>query len=127
VRREAVALLLLLVLAGGAVIALRWPSKDAALDCDPRDVHLDDAGVARCGPGAPLSAAQVLTAGGKIDLNRASEEELAVIPGVGPKLAKAIVEARTRLGGFKSWDEVDGVSGVGDAKLESLKATAEIR
>lgn len=126
-KRAGVALLLAAVLAGGTLVALRWPSRAAALDCPPGEVHLDDAGVARCGPGGPLSASQVLTAGGKIDLNAATAEDLAVIPGVGPKLAKAIVDERKRLGRFASWDEVDRVSGVGDTRLDQLKATAEIR
>ncbi|MBL8958014.1 MAG: helix-hairpin-helix domain-containing protein [Myxococcaceae bacterium] len=128
-RRAGVAALLLGLLAVGAVVALRWPSAEPALGlgCDPKDVHLDEAGVARCGPGKPLSAAQTLTAGGRLDLNRATEEELALVPGVGPKLAKAIADERRRRGGFKSWDEVDQVPGVGDHKLDALKATAEIR
>lgn len=126
-RRAGVALLLAGVIASGVLLALRWPGSEAALDCAPGDVHLDDAGIARCGPGRPLSASQVLTAGGKIDLNRATEDDLAVVPGVGPKLAKAIVDERARLGGFKSWDDVDRVAGVGDAKLEALKGAAEIR
>ena len=126
-RQKGIAVLLVGVIAAGVLLALRWPRTEPALDCAPADVHLDDAGIARCGTGAPLSASQVLTAGGKIDLNRATEDDLAVVPGVGPKLAKALVEERARLGGFKSWDEVDRVSGVGDAKLDALKATAEIR
>jgi competence protein ComEA len=127
VRRQGVALLLAAMLGLGVVVAFSWPKRAPALDCDPSQVHLDDAGVAHCGPGADLSAAQLLTAGGKLDLNRATAEELAVIPGVGPKLARAIVEARARLGRFNSWDEVDQVSGVGAGKLETLKASAEIR
>jgi competence protein ComEA len=127
VRRLGVAVLLAAVLTAGALLVLRWPSQKPALDCPPAMVHLDDAGVARCGDGRPLSAAQVLTAGGKLDLNRATTDDLAVIPGVGHKLAGALVEERTRLGGFKTWDEVDRVAGVGDARLSALKAAAEIR
>lgn len=126
-RRAGAAALLAIVAVIGALVALRWPSSEAPLDCAPADVHLDDAGIARCASGAPLSASQVLTAGGKIDLNRATEADLAVVPGVGPKLAKALVAERARLGAFKSWDEVDRVVGVGDAKLDALKSTAEIR
>ena len=126
-RIAGVAVLLAAVTVAGVLVAQRWPSQAPQLDCDPSQVHLDDAGIARCGPGSPLSARQVLTAGGKLDLNRASAEDLAVVPGVGKALARALVDERSRLGGFKSWDEVDRVSGVGDAKLEALKATAEIR
>ncbi|MBK7860773.1 MAG: helix-hairpin-helix domain-containing protein [Archangiaceae bacterium] len=126
-KRLGVALLLAAVLGAGAVVALRWPSSRPALDCEPSQVHLDDAGVARCGPGAELAASQKLTAGAKLDLNRASAEELAVIPGVGPKLAQALVDERKRLGGFTSWEQVDRVTGVGQTRLQTLEAAVEIR
>jgi competence protein ComEA len=116
------------VLVVGAVLVLRWPSQKAGLDCPPQDVRVDDAGVAHCaGQGAPLAAGQLLTAGGKIDLNAASENDLAQVPGIGPSLAKALVDERVRLGSFKSWDEVDAVPGIGEAKLASLKAAADLK
>ncbi len=127
-RRLGIAVLLLIVLGVGAWLALRWPSSSPSLDCDPSQLSLDDAGIARCGlGGAPLPVGQLLTAGGKVDLNRASKDDLAQLPGVGPALAQALVDARTQHGGFKSWDEVDDVPGVGEAKLKALKTAAEIR
>jgi competence protein ComEA len=127
VRAKGLAVLLLVALAGGALAVLRWPSTAPALDCPPSEQHLDDAGVVRCGPGAPLSAPQLLAAGGKLDLNRASAEELAAIAGIGPKLAQALVDARAKDGGFHDWSEVDRVSGVGAAKLKALQDAADIR
>jgi competence protein ComEA len=127
VNNRALAAVLGAVLAAGAVIALRWPASKSALDCPASQVHLDEKGVAHCGPGAPLPAGQVLTAGGKLNLNTATADDLAQVPGVGPSLAKALVDERTRLGGFKTWDEVDAVSGVGEARLTSLKSSTEIR
>ena len=121
------AALLGVVLVGGAVLALRWPSQKPALDCPAGEVHLDDKGVAHCGPGRPLPAGQTLGAGGKIDLNQATADELALVSGIGPALAKALVEERTRLGRFSSWDQVDAVPGVGEVKLAALKNAAEIR
>jgi competence protein ComEA len=69
----------------------------------------------------------LLALGGRLDLNTASEEDLAAVPGVGPALARALVQARTGSGGFGSWDAVDGVPGVGPAKLALLQAHTEIR
>lgn len=106
---------------------LSWPTSRPSLDCPPDQVHLGPGGVARCGPGGPLGAGNKLTVGAPIDLNHATVEDLALLPGVGPSLAKAIVDERTRRGAFKSWDEVDAVVGVGPAKLATLKATVEIR
>lgn len=55
-----------------------------------------------------------------IDLNSASSRELSLLPGVGPVLAKRIVENRARLGPFKSPDDVDRVHGVGDKTIDLI-------
>jgi competence protein ComEA len=127
VKTTGLAALLGVVLVGGAVLALRWPSQKPALDCPAAEVHLDEQGVAHCGPGRPLPAGQALSAGGKLDLNKASADDLALVSGIGPALAKALVDERTRLGKFSSWDEVDAVPGVGEVKLAALKNATEIR
>jgi competence protein ComEA len=127
VSNKGLAALLGAVLLAGAVLALRWPSQKAALDCPADQIHLDDKGVAHCGPGQPLPAGQTLSAGGKIDLNVATADELALVPGIGPALAKALVDERQRLGKFTAWEQVDAVSGVGEAKLSALKSATEIR
>ncbi len=124
----------LAVLAGmalvtGLAVRLGWPSTRPALDCAPADVRFEG-GVATCRPGAPQAkapAGAALTVGVKLDLNRATADELGVIPGIGPALALAIVKARDARGPFKSWDDVDAVPGVGPAKLEALMAASEFR
>jgi competence protein ComEA len=126
-RTRAVAVIAAAAMALGLVAWLRWPSSRPALDCAPSEVHLGADGVARCGPGAELPAGHKLTVGAPLDLNRATEADLALLPGVGPALAKAIVDERARLGGFKGWDQLDQVPGIGPSKLQTLKATAEIR
>jgi competence protein ComEA len=83
--------------------------------------------VAVCGEGALPTNAQALALGLKLDLNSASEEELARLPGVGRSLAHKLVEAREAQGGFSDWSQVDTVSGVGAAKLETLQAATELR
>jgi len=54
-----------------------------------------------------------------IDLNRASEEDLTVLPGIGPALAMRIVEAR-RERPFTSARDLLRVRGIGPATLERL-------
>jgi len=61
-----------------------------------------------------------------INLNRATEAELEAISGVGPALARRIVEARTRARGFRNWEQVDSVSGIGPALLAKLKAASQL-
>lgn len=111
---------------GGLWLALRDRSAPK-LDCAPAEIHLDENGVARCGPGKPLSAMQGLTVGQKADLNTVSEADLAELPGIGQTLAAALVERRKQLGKFQNFEQVDEVSGVGPAKLEALKQMCEIR
>jgi competence protein ComEA len=126
-RTSALAAVVLLAIALTVLGRWWWPSARPALDCAPELVGLDDAGVARCGAPHPLPAALKLTVGQKLDLNRAPAEELALVPGVGPSLANAIVEERRRRGQFFSWEEVDAVKGVGPARLEALRGAVEIR
>lgn len=56
-----------------------------------------------------------------VNLNRASEEELVSLPGVGEKLAKNIVIYRTKHGGFKSIEELKNIERVGNKKFNKLK------
>ena len=55
-----------------------------------------------------------------MNLNTASQAELEELPKVGPVLAQRIVEFRTQHGAFTSPEQLDDVSGVGPAMLESL-------
>lgn len=56
-----------------------------------------------------------------IELNRATEEELVVLPGIGESLANRIVEYRRAKRGFSSLEELMEVKGIGRKKYEMLK------
>jgi competence protein ComEA len=56
-----------------------------------------------------------------VNINTASEFELAGLPGIGPSAAKSIVTYRTENGPFKSIEEIQKVSGVGPATFEKIK------
>lgn len=121
------ALLLLLGLGIGVLLGVQWPSSGASLPCVAADVRMRELGgawVATCGGpgvGQPLTGGAALTLGAKLDLNRASPDELVLVPGIGPSLARTLVQARSRGGGFSSWEDVDEVKGIGPAKLHALQ------
>ena len=57
----------------------------------------------------------------KVPLNRASEEELRTVPGIGAKRAKDILDYRQEHGPFSSVDDLKKVSGIGQKSLEKLR------
>jgi comEA protein len=57
----------------------------------------------------------------KLDINIASEEQLVILPGIGPKKARAIVDYRDNNGPFESVDMLECVHGIGPRTLEGLK------
>ena len=59
--------------------------------------------------------------GGKLNINRATVTELDGLPGVGPVLAKRIIEYRSANGSFSSVDELQKVSGIGPSKFNELR------
>jgi competence protein ComEA len=57
----------------------------------------------------------------RLDLNRASVDELQQLPGIGPVLAQRVVERRAKSGGFRSVDDLRRVKGIGAKRLERVK------
>jgi competence ComEA-like helix-hairpin-helix protein len=68
----------------------------------------------------------VAAATAQLDINRASEADLAEIDMIGKKLAKAIVEQREG-GSFQSWDDLKRVPGMDATKLAELQRAARLR
>jgi competence protein ComEA len=62
----------------------------------------------------------------RVDPNRAPEQELDRIPGVGPGAARAIVESRERDGPFTTPDDLLRVRGIGAATLERMRPWLEL-
>lgn len=61
----------------------------------------------------------------KVDLNRATAEQLRTIPGVGPTMTTRILDAR-REKPFRAVDDLRRVKGVGPKTLEKLRPYVEV-
>ncbi len=57
----------------------------------------------------------------KINLNTATLEQLQTLPGVGPAIAKNIVEYRTKVGKFAKIEDILNVKGIGEKKFQRMK------
>ncbi|MCX7845154.1 MAG: helix-hairpin-helix domain-containing protein [Dictyoglomaceae bacterium] len=61
----------------------------------------------------------------KININFATEKELESLPGIGPSLAKRIIEYREQKGPFKDLKDLEKVKGIGEKKIEQIKDLIE--
>ena len=68
-----------------------------------------------------IDRADPLTARFEVDINAADWPELMQLPGIGPKLARRIVESRKTAGPFADHDDLRRVRGIGPATLERLR------
>lgn len=66
------------------------------------------------GPGGDAPA-------GPVSLNSATSAQLETLPGVGPVLARHILDYRAQHGGFASVDQLRNVTGIGDRRFSDLK------
>jgi competence protein ComEA len=68
-----------------------------------------------------MEAPKLLVFSIPLDLNRVSEEDLCLIPGIGESLAREVIAHRERRKGFRSVDELRSVRGIGDKKWQELR------
>ena len=73
------------------------------------------------GYGNRLGARPTETVSARFDLNRADRSDFEQIPGVGPKLAQAIVEHRDEKGHFRSVEQLRDVKGVGPVTFDKVR------
>ena len=79
------------------------------------------AGAAGAAPAGASAAASVAAANGLVNINTADEKALDTLPGIGPAMAKRIIEYRQTQGSFQQLEDIKKVKGIGDAKYEKLK------
>jgi competence protein ComEA len=69
----------------------------------------------------PMSGTDLLTLGLALDPNQATTTDLEAIPGIGPVLARRIVEFREEQGRFKNSEDLLKVTGMGPKILEKIR------
>jgi competence protein ComEA len=94
----------------GSRVSTRDPSQSAASVAD-----WDRSRKSSAAAGAPAA---------RVDVNRATADELATLPGIGPALARRIVEWRGAHGPFATVDDLEKVPGVGPATVARLRPGA---
>ena len=70
---------------------------------------------------AQASAPAKETGKSAVNINTAGQAELEGLPGIGPSLAKKILDFRQKNGQFKTPNDLMAVPGIGEKKFEQLK------
>lgn len=76
-------------------------------------------------PGAAAGGPGAGAAGAKVTLRTATVEQLDALDGIGPTLARRILEWRDAHGGFKSVEQLREVEGIGEKRFEALRSAVE--
>ena len=74
----------------------------------------------------PVSCEELAPDLSPLDLNTATAEELASLPGIGETLAERIVAYREANGDFAGVEELLEVSGIGEKKLAALEGCVSV-
>ena len=57
----------------------------------------------------------------KLDINKATQEELETLSGIGPSTANKIIQYRKDNGNFKNIEDLKNVNGIGESKYNEIK------
>jgi competence protein ComEA len=79
-------------------------------------------GSGRAGPGADAPGRDP-----RVNVNAATAQELEALPGIGPEIARRIIEYRHANGSFASVEDLRKVSGIGDRVFTRLKPLIRVR
>jgi competence ComEA-like helix-hairpin-helix protein len=71
----------------------------------------------------PRRDAAIVPAGRRINLNTATQAALEALPGVGPVIARRIIEGRP----YRSVEDLDRVKGIGKRRLEEIRSLVNVK
>ena len=61
------------------------------------------------------------TQSSSLNINKATEQDLQKLPGIGPSLAYRIISYRNENGKFSTVEDIKNVNGIGDSKYENIR------
>lgn len=105
------------------VLWIGWPAPKES----PSKADLDQSRTVQAQPAAPVAAASSVKSISKVNLNRASVDELTALPGVGPVLAQRMVEWRKAHGRYRSVNDLQEVKGIGKKRMEQLRPLVMVK
>ena len=117
-RRQLTLLLAVVLIAGAGIGIDRWRRTHPELT---ERLEALDRTPAPPPPPRSVRPARPVAHTAPLDLNRASQDDLERLPGIGPGLAARIVDSRARRGTFDSVEELRRVRGIGDTTLARLR------
>ena len=107
----------MLIATVAVVLWIGWPAPKE----EPRQVEPAQSIATQAPATSPVPVAAPARAESKVNLNRASADELQSLPGVGPVLAQRMVEWRKAHGRYRTVDELQEVKGIGKKRMEQLR------
>jgi comEA protein len=57
----------------------------------------------------------------RVNINTATQEELEQLPWIGAKIARRILDYRSKNGKFKNWEELLNIKGIGPKRLKVIR------
>lgn len=126
-RRYSAFLLILAVFIGFFLLTSNTFHKDPPAETKAQPALVKATGLIAPAPQASTKpSAKITLPVFPIDINKATIQELMLLPGIGEKTAKRIVEKRVELGGFKTVDDLTSVKWIGKVKLEKIRGLVTV-
>lgn len=88
---------------------------------------VDELAAGASGGGASAAGGASQATGTAVNVNTATAADLDALPGIGPSTAQKIVDDRTANGPFATIEDLMRVSGIGAAKVESLRDLVSVK
>jgi len=105
------------------VFWIGWPvPKEETRQAEP-----DQPIAAQVPAASPVATTAPVKTVSKVNLNRASVDELQTLPGVGPVLAQRMVDWRKAHGRYRAVDDLQEVKGIGKKRLEQLRPLVTVK